>query len=182
MYSSSSGWRDLYYAQDLAGVLLVFARLETKPSLADTFVRVDTHFDETPGFDEQQYSSPLYTDSDRSSNPMDSPATTLTCSTFLGSSDSSGNNSNTVLAPNSTSSKSPVELSSPASNTSLYCHICNKSFHCKKDQDQRTNRNRHIVTKHTSRMVPCSEPGCDKEFTRSDNMGRHSRKYHGGCT
>lgn len=176
MYPSSSSWRDSYYTTDLDEVLSIFYESQKKQPLVNTLVAEENHFRGKVNSDEQRYESPIFVNSGQSDRSLDSPATTLTCSTFIGSPDS--DNYNTVFSPNSTPSSSPVELPSPTSNTSLHCDICNESFNGKKE-DQRSNLKRHIRSVHESNFVPCPEPGCNKMFAgRRDNMDRHRRKHH----
>lgn len=180
MFSSTSNWHDRYYATDLDEVLFVFYKLQEKQHSKRTLVGEGICFDGKSSLDEQQYQSPISTKSRQSTYFTDSPATTLTCSTFFGSPVLPGNNSSITLALNSYPSSSPVEISSPMSSNNLVCPICNKSFHAKKDQDQRTNLRRHMATKHAPerKRFPCPVLECDKTYPRSDNLKRHLRNDH----
>ena len=176
----SSSWPNASCATDPDEVLSIFYELQKKRPLVNTLVGEENHFDGKVSSGEQQYKSPISMKSGQSDNTLDSPATTLTCSTLIGSPGS--DKYNATFTPNSTPSSSAVEhegeFASPTSNTSLRCDICDESFRGKKE-DQRSNLNRHIRTVHESNPVPCSEPECDKTFGRRDNMERHRRKSHG---
>lgn len=171
-----TGWvTNISTATDLDEVLIINDELQKKQLWVKTSIGEENHFDFK--LNEQQYQSPTSIKSGKSGSFMDSPATTLQSSTVIGSPDSPGSNSYIKIAPKDSSSSTPIELLSPMSNTSLDCPTCKKTFRGKKDQDQRSNLSRHMRT-HTSRMVSCTEPGCDKKFNRSDNRLRHRRKYH----
>ncbi|MCJ1261582.1 hypothetical protein MMC22_001447 [Lobaria immixta] len=150
--------------------------------LANTLVERDDHFGSELSLDERQYKLPISMKFGQNANSLDFPATTLTDATLIGSPDSSGNKSNTTLSPTEVSLNSPVEVSSPMSNTGLLCHKCGFVSNAKRDRDQRSNIERHMKTVHrepTADKLLCSEPGCGKTFSRSDNLLRHCREDHG---
>lgn len=174
MFTSSSSWRDRYYATSLDEVLSIFYESKKKKPSVD---RVENEMDGP------QNKSLIFMKSGQSVNSTDSPTTTLTDGTFLGSPDSCGKDSNTTLAWNNSSSSSPVDSISTTFNASMSCPYppCKASFRAKKDQDQRTNLLRHIRTQHTPDLEPyaCPVSGCGKTYTRSDYVKRHCRDHHG---
>lgn len=168
-----------YYTASLDEVLCTFKKLQKRQPMGNALVGEENNPDGKIGLNERQCELPVSMKSDQSANYAESPASTVTCSTLIDYPDS--DNYSTTLAPNSASSSSSVEFPSPTSNTSLPCPFCNKSYHGKKDQDQRSNLNRHIRSEHESHKVRCTERGCDKIFAgRRDNMDRHRRKHHQG--
>lgn len=149
--------------------------------MADTLVERDNHFGSELSLDEQQYEFPMSIKSGQNANSLESPAMTLTDATFIGSPDSFGNKSTTTLSPTGVPLDSPIEFSSPMSNTGLLCQKCGFVSNAKRDRDQRSNMERHMKTVHREPMadkVFCPKPGCGKTFSRSDNLSRHCLENH----
>lgn len=164
MIPSGLDWRDPYYVQELNDVLFQFDKSPEKNSLVNALFGEENLLDGKSSLNEQQqYDSPV---------SMNSGQSASSTATFFGSPESCGGSSNATLTPTSTSSSSPVEISSPTSNNTMCCYICNTFLH------QRSDLMSHMYSKHTSSMVPCAHPGCDKAFTFPDSMLRHCREDH----
>lgn len=180
--STVSSSRDCCYATTLDEIPPMYDGFWKTQPLASTLAERETHFGSELSLDERQYELPMSMKFGQNANSLNSLATTLTDANLIGSPDSSGNKSNTTLSPNEVFLNSPVEFSSPMSNTGLICHKCGFVSNAKRDRDQRSNIERHMKTVHrepTADKFLCSESGCGKTFSRSDNLLRHRREHHG---
>lgn len=164
MSSSDSSWRDLCYVEDLTNVLLLFDNSQKRELSVDALFGGENLFDGQTSSDEQQCESPKSMKSVQSANST---------YTFLSSPKSFGSISNSTLGSTSTFLSSPVENSSPTSNRTPCCSICDIFF------SQTPDLKQHMITVHTAYMVLCIHPGCDKEFTCAENVFQHCRDDHG---
>lgn len=166
-------WRDRYYATDIDKVLAIFAELHKKPRLTLETAHHKTLIDST-------YSaSPSPAKSSHGYISTSSSATTRTPSTLHDFSNSSTNSSNTPATLNMTPPDSTVEHpfdQSSRSGSSISCEICGQSFKGKV-RDQKSNLLRHIRTVHRRSTKVC--PECSTTLTRSDNLRKHQRAFHG---
>ena len=174
-----SKWRNKYYTVAIDWVRAVSAEvwnhqeLEARSAGQDTIVLA--------GIQPHQFggASPLSVASEGSESMDDmfpSSPSTLDLSTSMSSLNTDSSNSY-FNSPTTTATGSPTWPATHNTAADAFrCHSCERNF------SDRANLRRHerLTKAHGSHSVfPCLEPGCEKSYTRSDNLLAHANKAHG---
>ncbi|KAL8709402.1 MAG: hypothetical protein Q9220_005785 [cf. Caloplaca sp. 1 TL-2023] len=128
---------------------------------------------------------PASTSTEKLSSPLSSPCQSMSSDnrTSIGESNGTGPTppTSTEVSPLSTSAQSTFSTVSPSQSSQVrgvtQCPACPTEF-TGSFQDRRSNLKRHVRYCHGRETFRCPTSGCNKEYSRPDNLTKHRRTVH----
>ena len=183
MEQADGRWRNRYYAAALDRICLISLRIDQSRdegwTCSDDWPNVNLHSLQGSNQATGQWQTPL-TPTTRASLTAWSPTSTVS-TTSLGSSNKSNWDSN-AISPGTQYNEMASCFSAPQSPSpnlnEARCDLCNATF---KGASRFSNLQRHLRSTKVHgglAKLSCEQPGCEKKFTRSDNLSHHVQVAH----